>query len=69
MELFFSTGDILVLKSSTDAFFEVQDQAKGAVSIEIISMKSFTTQEPKALVEPHGRYIRDFCLERYLPGR
>lgn len=52
--------------TATNAFFQVQNQAKGAISVQIIPMKSLASQETQAFVELHGRHIGDFGLKRNL---
>ena len=53
--------------ASCRAFFEVEQKSEGGITIQVVSMEAFTSQESETLVELHGSRVSDFCLESDLP--
>lgn len=44
----------------SDTFFEVQHETVGRVTVEIVSMKTFTAEEAQPFVEFYGCCVCDF---------
>ena len=53
--------------ASCRTFFEVEQKSEGGITIQVVSIKAFTSQKSKTLIQLHGSRVCDLCLESNLP--